>query len=146
MTIHQLSLFLENKPRHLRVPIRALAEARINILAMSLADTKDFGVLRLIVKDWAHARDVLEAAGCVVNISEVIAVEVPDRPGGLDAVMAVLEQAGLDVEYIYSFTSQRKGKAVLVLRFEEPRRACQLLEACRIGVVTCLDDFDQAGA
>jgi len=141
MTIQQLSLFLENKPQQLRVPIHVLAEANINILAMSLADTQEFGVLRLIVRDVAQARAVLERAGCVVNVSEVMAIKVPDHPGGLDTVMATLEQAGLNIEYVYSFSSQCAGTAVLAFRFEDPQRARQALETHHVDVVSRLDDF-----
>jgi hypothetical protein len=119
MKLHQLSLFLENKPRQLRLPSKALAEAGINILTMSLADTQQFGILRLIVEDWQKSKEVLESAGCVVNVTEVLAIEVPDRPGGLDEVLSVVEQHDLNVEYMYSFTFHRGDKAVLVIRFED---------------------------
>ena len=75
-------------------PCRLLAEAGINILTLSLADTQQFGILRLIVADWQKAKQVLEEAGCVVKVTEVVAVEVPDRPGGLAEVLEVIEKAG----------------------------------------------------
>ena len=83
MKIHQLSLFLENKPGHLVEPCRLLADAGINIRTLSVADTQQFGILRMIVSDWQKATAILKDAGCVVNVTEVLAVEVPDRPGGL---------------------------------------------------------------
>ncbi len=81
MKIRQLSLFLENRPGQLRVPFKVLGDAGIDVLTMSLADTQQFGILRLIVRDWKHARDVLEAAGQVVNVTDLLALDVPDRAG-----------------------------------------------------------------
>ena len=139
MKIQQLSLFLENKPRHLRVPTKALADAGINILTMSIADTKEFGILRLIVQDWAKAKAALEKAGCVVKVSEVVAIEVPDRPGGLDGLLAAIESADLNIEYVYSFTAQRGDKAVLVFRFSEPDKAIEALQSKGVSIVTELN-------
>lgn len=139
MRIQQLSLFLENKPRTLRVPTKVLAEAGINILTMSLADTEQFGILRLVVQDGAKAKAVLEKAGCVVNLTDVIAVEVPDRPGGLDGVLAVIEQSELNIEYVYSFTARKGDRAIMVFRFDDPDQAIKTLSANGIGVVTELE-------
>src|SRR5512135_1384483 len=107
MKLHQLSLFLENKPGRLTHPCRALAKAGINILTLSLADTRQFGILRLLVRDWQKAKTVLEQAGCVVNITEVVAIEVADRPGGLEQILEVIEKGKLNVEYMYAFTEKR---------------------------------------
>ncbi|HEY7725003.1 MAG TPA: amino acid-binding protein [Anaeromyxobacteraceae bacterium] len=126
--LQQLSLFLENRPGQLRAPCQALAAAGIDILTLSLADTAQFGILRLIVRDPARAREVLEAAGMVVNATEVVAVEVEDRPGGLAAVLEHVEGAGLSVEYMYAFAvSPGAGKAALVFRFERQGEALELL-------------------
>src|SRR5512137_283890 len=100
MKLVQLSLFLENRPGQLKTPCQVLGRAGIDILSMSLADTQQFGILRLIVEDWQKAKAVLEEAGCVVNVSEVLAVEVPDRPGGLGGVLDAFDQAGLSIEYV----------------------------------------------
>ena len=83
MRIPQLSVFLENKPGHMIVPCRLLSDAGINVVTLSLADSSQFGILRLIVREWQRAREVLEAAGWVVAVTEVLAIEVVDRPGGL---------------------------------------------------------------
>ncbi len=92
--LKQLSLFLENRPGQIKLPCQALGKAGIDILTLSLADTQQFGILRLIVKEWERAKRVLEEAGCVVNVTDVLAVEVPDRPGGLGEVLErSLEQA-----------------------------------------------------
>jgi hypothetical protein len=124
MKLRQLSLFLENRPGQLRAPCEALGRAGIDILTMSLADTAQFGILRLIVRDWERARAVLEAAGMVVNVAEVVPIEVDDRPGGLAAALAALEAAGVGVEYMYAFASgPRPGKAAIVFRFDDADRA-----------------------
>ena len=136
MKLQQLSLFLENKPGQLKLPCRALAKAGINILTLSLADTQQFGILRLIVKDWQGARKALEEAGCVVNATEVLALDVPDRPGGLADLLELLDKAKLDIEYMYAFTSGTRGrKAALIFRFADPDAALKVLHKHEITVV-----------
>jgi hypothetical protein len=128
MKIRQLSLFLENRPGQLRAPCRVLGEAGIDILGMSLADTRQFGILRLIVKEVERARQALEAAGVVVNLTEVLAVDVPDRPGGLAGVLEAFEKVGLGIEYMYACAARGRGEhATLIFRVEEPERAARLL-------------------
>src|SRR5919201_2716650 len=110
--LRQLSLFLENRPGQLRAPCEALGRAGIDIVSMSLADTAQFGILRLIVKDWARAKAVLESAGSVVNVTDVMPIEVDDRAGGIAATLVAIEEAGLGVEYLYAFASAHPpGKA-----------------------------------
>ncbi len=136
MKIRQLSLFLENRPGQLKVPVKVLGDAGIDILTMSLADTAQFGILRIVVADPARAREVLQAEGMVVNVTEVLPVEVDDRAGGLAAVLASIETAGLGIEYMYAFASgSRDGRAVVVFRFEDPDRALELLKARGLRVV-----------
>jgi hypothetical protein len=121
MLIRQLSIFLENRPGQLLEPCRLLGDAGIDILDLSLADTERFGILRLVVEDWQRARAVLEAAGLVVKVTELLALEVPDRPGGLARVLAVFGETGVAVEYLYSFTLRTRGQnAVLLARVEDP--------------------------
>ncbi|HEX7622870.1 MAG TPA: amino acid-binding protein [Anaeromyxobacteraceae bacterium] len=128
MKLRQLSLFLENKPGQLRAPCEALGRAGVDVLTMMLADTAQFGILRLVVKDWQRGREVLEAAGMVVNVAEVVPVEVDDRPGGLAAALAALEQARVGVEYMYPFAAgPRAGKAAIVFRFDDTERALAVL-------------------
>lgn len=136
MKLTQLSLFLENKPRQLRVPTRLLTEAGVNIETLTLADTQQFGILRLIVADWEHAKRALEEAGCVVNVTEVVALEVADQPGGLDRIMAAIEANDLNVEYMYAFTSRRGESAVLIFRFEDPDAAVDKLQSAGINVLS----------
>jgi hypothetical protein len=144
MKLKQLSLFLENKPGQVKVPCKILAQAGINIVTLSLADTQQFGILRLIVKDWEKARKLLEDAGCVVNVTEVIAIDVPDTPGGLFKLLDVFEQAQLAIEYMYAFTwGPNAPTATLVFRFEDPDAAIKALAAKGINVVNSADLFER---
>jgi hypothetical protein len=141
MKIHQLSLFLENKPSQLTEPCRLLAEAGIDIRTLTLADTKQFGILRLIVSDWQKGAHLLEEAGYVVNVTEVVAVEVPDRPGGLAELLGVVEKTGLNIEYMYAFTFGRGETAVLIFRFDDPAAAIEQLQSAGINVVASADVY-----
>ena len=100
MRIPQLSIIIDNKPGHLIAPCKLLAQAGINIVTLALADQKNVGALRLIVRDWQHAREVLEKAGFTVTITEVLAIEVRDRPGGLVELLEIFEQAKINVDYM----------------------------------------------
>jgi hypothetical protein len=142
MKLHQLSLFLENRPGTIKIPVQALADAKINLLALCLADTSEFGILRLIVREWEKGKEILQKAGCVVNVTEVLALDVPDSPGGLASVLALLEHAHLEIEYMYAFTSGQRGKkAALIFRFENPDAAITLLAQHHINVITPIDLF-----
>lgn len=144
MKIHQLSLFLENKPGRLSEPCKALADAGINILTLSLADTQQFGIMRLIVRDWVKAKEVLEKAGFVVNVTEVVATEVADQPGGLANVLSIMEGGGVNIEYMYAFTFRSGDKAVLVFRFDNPDAAIELLKSKSINVVGGVELYERA--
>ena len=148
MTIRQLSLFLENRPGQLRVPCKVLGDAGIDILTMSLADTQQFGILRLIVKEWEKAKRALEGAGIVVNVTEVLAIDVPDRPGGLASVLEAFEKANLGVEYMYALDAGReRGRfATLVFRLADPERAARLLREAGAKLLTSEELFARAGA
>ena len=143
MKLKQLSLFLENKPGALSRPMRILARAAINILTLSIADTDRFGILRLIVRDWEKAKALLEQEGFVVKVTDMVAVEVTDRPGGLAEILDVLEKAGTNVAFMYAFTEKRKGQAVLVFRFDEPDAAIRVLQKKGINVVDSGDLLKQ---
>ena len=108
MIVEQISIFLENKAGRLVEVTRALAEAHINIRALSLADTSDFGILRVIVDDTEKAKMVLKERGLTVGRTNVVAVEVNDQPGGLDHILEVLSEKNINVEYMYAFV-QREG-------------------------------------
>jgi hypothetical protein len=143
MKLHQLSVFIENRPGQLLYPCQVLARAGINIVTLSLADTKDFGILRLIVRDWQAARDALVRAGCVVNVSEVVAIEVEDRPGGLAAVLEVITRAGINVEYMYAFLDKREERGVLVFRFEDPDAALRALEGSGVNIIPSVELYER---
>ena len=136
MKIQQLSIFAENKPGHLAGPCRLLAEQGVDIRALALADTQRFGILRLIVSDSAKATRLLEGAGYVVKTTEVLAVPVADRPGGLAEVLAALEGSPVNIEYMYAFPFGHEGRAVLIFRFDDPDAAIKILQARGVAVLT----------
>jgi hypothetical protein len=135
MKIKQLSVFLENKPGALSAPCRLLAKADINIQTCSLADSREFGILRLIVEDTDKARRLLQQNGFAVKVTEVIALEVTDQPGGLAAILDALEGTGINVEYAYSLTGGTKGHALLLFRFSDPSEALKMLKERKINCV-----------
>lgn len=141
MKIHQLSLFLENQPGQLIEPCSILSRAGIDIRTLTLADTQQFGILRLIVSDWQAGAKVLREAGYVTNITEVVAVEVPDRPGGLTELLTLLEGSGVNIEYMYAFTFGRLDKAVLIFRFDDMDRAIELLKHAEINVLDAVEVY-----
>lgn len=143
MKLHQLSVFLENTPGRLSEPCAVLSKAGINILTLSLADTQQFGILRLLVKDWQKAKKALEDAGCVVNVSEVVAIEVADRPGGLAEILKVMEAEGINIEYMYAFTYRTEDKAVVVFRLDNPDGAIKLLTARGFNVIGSVELYNR---
>lgn len=128
MKVQQISIFLENRAGRLNTVTRVLGDEKVNIRALSLADTSDFGILRLIVDQPDKAKTVLTAEGFTLTLTEVIAVEVPDQPGGLADVLALLSNAGVNVEYMYAFVEKATDKAVLVFRFDDTDRAISALQ------------------
>ena len=128
MKLHQLSIFSENKPGHVIAPCRLLTKEGIDIRALALADTERFGILRMIVSDWRRAKDLLEQSGSVVKVTEVLAVEVPDRPGGLADVLEAFIGTAINIEYMYAFPFVRGEKAVLIFRFDQPDAAIARLQ------------------
>jgi len=143
MKIHQLSLFLENVPGQVIEPCRLLAGSGIDIRTLMLADTEQFGILRLIVSDWQAGAAVLRQAGYVTNITEVVAVEVPDRPGGLVELLQVLDGSNLNIEYMYAFPFGRQGEAVMIFRFGDPDLAIRLLQNSGINVVESIEVYNR---
>ena len=135
MKVSQLSLFVENRPGQLVRPCRILADAGISIITLSLADTGEFGILRLIVDRCDAAEVALTAAGLVVQRTEVIALQIPDRPGGLAEVLTVIEGEGVSIEYMYAFTYGRDGSAILVFRFTDADAAIPALVRAGLAVV-----------
>lgn len=135
MKLHQLSVFMENKPGQLKAVCDALAAANLNIRTMTLADTKEFGIVRIILHEWQQAQTVLEQAGFVATCSEVLALEVPDQPGGLANVLGIIDDANLNVEYMYAFTFGRNDKAILIFRFDNADAALERLKERGINVI-----------
>ncbi len=129
MKVEQISIFIENKSGRLAEITRILGDAGINIRALSLADTSDFGILRLIVNDGEKAKLVLKEKGFTVNKTEVVAVEVPDRPGGLSAILQTLDSEKINVEYMYAFVERCGGNAVIIFRFDETDKAIAVLKS-----------------
>jgi hypothetical protein len=135
MNIKQISVFLENKKGRLVKVIDCLAEEGINVRALSLADTKDFGVLRIIVNDPDKTAAVLKKCGFVVQETDVIGIEVEDRPGGLSKILEILDSEDLNVEYMYATVEHTKDKAVVIFKIDEYKKAVEALKARGIGVI-----------
>ena len=137
MKIKQLSLFIENKTGTLNSVCQVLQKNNLNIQTLSLADTQQFGILRLLVSEWERAEKVLEEAGFVVKITEVLALPVEDHPGGLASILNILDRNQLSVEYIYAFTFGKNNTAAIVFRFEDPDKAEEILGNC-VFTIVCL--------
>lgn len=135
MHVKQISVFLENKAGRLSEVTAILSEAKINIRALSVADTSDFGVLRLIVSDNQKALEALKNNGFSVGITDVVAVEVADRPGGLHQILDLLHNAQINVEYMYAFVQQNGNHAVMIFRFDHIDEAVKLLEQNGLTVI-----------
>ena len=118
MKVKQISVFLENKVGHVRTVTEELKKANLNMRAISLADSEDFGILRIVVEDPDKAYNILRAANHAVKETDVIAVEVPDHPGGLCDVLTMMEQCNVNIEYMYTVLEKNTDKAVIILRVE----------------------------
>ncbi len=127
MEVQQISVFLENESGRLAEVADVLARNGINIRTLSLADMAEFGILRLIVDDTDKARRVLKDGGFTVSKTEVIAVAVPDRPGGLRAILAALDGKGINVEYMYAFVQKSGENAIIIFRVDDIRSAVETL-------------------
>lgn len=135
MRVEQISIFLENKAGRLAEVTGILGGAGINIRALSLADTSDFGILRLIVNDHEKAKQILKDHGFTVGRTEVVAVEVEDRPGGLHQILRTLFEANINVEYMYAFVQQSGKNAVLIFRFDDIDSAVDVLARNGVTVI-----------
>ncbi len=136
MRVEQIAVFLENKSGRLAEITRILAAENVNIRALSVADTADFGILRLIVDKVDQAKKILKNNGFTVGKTNVIAVEVADQPGGLASVLKTIEAAGLNVEYMYAFVNKHGENAVLIFRFNDMDHAIESLEKAGVMVLT----------
>ena len=136
MKVEQLSIFLENKAGRLAEVTQTLKEAGINIRALSLADTSDFGILRLIVDDTAKAEAVLKKGGFTVGRTFVVGVVVDDNPGGLNAILEILSAYDVNVEYMYAFVQKDGSSATLIFRFDRIDQAIEVLKSKGIPIIT----------
>ena len=135
MAIRQISVFVENKPGRLTEITGFLAEGGVSIRAFSIADTTDFGILRLIVSDTQKAAEVLKAAGVAVSITEVVGISIPDVTGAFAKVVKVLADAGENVEYAYAFLTPEAGHAYVIVRVDDNAVATAVLQGNGITVI-----------
>ena len=141
MTIEQLSVFVENKPGKLVETLEILAKAGIDLRALSLADTADFGILRIIVDRPADALKALQDSGYLIRSNDVIPVSIGDKPGGLAKVLRILADAGVDVEYTYAFVAHASDKAYVILRVADNDVAIKILNENSIPLLSGEDMF-----
>jgi hypothetical protein len=134
--VEQISIFLENKSGRLAEVADILARNGINVRALSLADTADFGIFRLIVSDTEKAVTLLKDNGFTTAKNEVVAVEVPDRPGGLAGILAALRGKSINVEYMYAFVQKNEDKAVLIFRFDDIEKAIDALQKSDVRILS----------
>ncbi len=135
MKITQVSVFLENKKGRLYEATAVLGARGIDIKALTIAENEKFGVLRMIVDRPDEALAAFEAGGFVASMTEIIAVEVGDHPGGLAAVLKVFDEEGVNVEYLYAFVEKSVDKAIVVFRFDDTDKAIEVLRRHHIGIV-----------
>ncbi len=136
MTVKQLSIFVENRSGRMAEITRKIADANIDIRALSIADTTDFGILRLIVDKPEQAEKALKEKGCTVSLTDVIAVRIADKPGGFADAIKVLNEAGIDVEYMYAFVCRREGEACVIIRVADNEKAVAVFERSGIGMLS----------
>ncbi len=135
MDVEQLSIFIENKSGRLAEVTSILSNAGINIRALYLADTADFGILRLIVNDTEKAKNVLRFNGFTVEKTKVVAIEVPDRPGGLSGILNTIKDEGINVEYMYAFVAKSGENAIVIFRFDDSERAVDVLKKSGVRII-----------
>ena len=135
MKVEQISIFLENRAGRLAEVTRVISEAGVNIRALSLADTSDFGILRLIVTDSEKAKTVLKEKGFTVGRTTVIAIEVEDKPGGLHHILTTLSETGINVEYMYAFVQQAGKNAIIIFRFDRTDQAIEALKDTGVKII-----------
>ena len=140
MTVHQISVFLENKPGKLAAFTEVLRQNNINMRAMSIAEAPDFGIARIIVDDPYHAVCVLKEAGYVLSITPVLAVGIPDEAGSLFRILNILGENGINVEYTYAFTSRTKDRAYMIFRVADNDKAIDVLSRNDIQLI-CQDEM-----
>lgn len=135
MKVKQISVFLENKPGRLVKVTELLGKNNINIRALSVADTTDFGILRLIVTEPDRTSEILKEEGFAYSLTDVIAVEVPDNPGGLAGILAYLEENKINIEYVYAFLQKSLESAIVVFRVEDLNGAIKILQSKQVKIL-----------
>ena len=141
MTIQQLSVFVENRPGKLVEALETLSDAKVDLRALTIADTADFGILRTIVDKPEHALEVLTKAGFLVKSNEVLAVVIGDRPGGLASVVRILSEAGIDIEYTYAFVAHSRDNAYVIIRVGNNDAAVKVLTMSGITMLTAKEMY-----
>ena len=136
MFVEQISIFLENKSGRLAEVTKILGDNQIDISALSIADTTDFGILRLIVNNPEKAVHVLKEKGFTVSSTSVIAIGIQDRPGGLSKALEILDQAKIGIEYMYAFVGKAEDEAMVLLRVEDPTKAVETLRTNDVSVLS----------
>ncbi len=136
MFVKQLSIFVENKNGRIQTIIDTLSASGVNISALSIADTTDFGILRMIVDSPDKAREALREIGVISKCTDVIAVYIDDKTGGLAEVLRVVSHEGVGIEYMYAFLGRVEGKAIMVLKADDPEKAVAVLKADGIELAT----------
>ena len=142
MTVKQISVFIENKPGTMGELTEVLSKNQIDMRALSLAETSDFGIARIITDDVYHAVQVLKEEDYVCSVTKVLAVAIPDEPGALAKVIRFLGDAGVNVEYMYAFITRKKDTAYMIFRVEDNEAAIKVLTKHNVKLV-CQDDLDQ---
>jgi hypothetical protein len=128
MKLKQISIFLENREGRLLKALNILSMAKINIRALSIADTSEFGILRMIVPEPERAKEILEESNFVVKVNDVIAVGVSDEPGGLESILEALNKSNINIEYLYAFVEKKRDNAIVVIRTENIDEGIKALE------------------
>lgn len=136
MAVKQISVFVENTSGRLAEVTRLLAAAKVNLRAITIADTADFGILRIIADDSARAVDAFKKAGFTAKVTEVIGVEVPDKPGGLADVMEIFHREGVNIEYLYASLEHVKEKAVVIFKVEDVTHGLKICEQHRLSLIS----------
>ncbi|WP_296783414.1 amino acid-binding protein [uncultured Methanobrevibacter sp.] len=142
MAVKQVSVFVENKEGRIKKAIDTLAKENINIRALSIADTTKYGILRLIVSDNEKAIAALEKDGFIVKENEVIILAVPDEPNGLNSTLAVFDEKGINLEYLYAFVSSKTDEAIVVMRLENMEKAVAALNESNVKILDAEDIKD----
>ena len=135
----QISVFVENQRGRLADVTQCLGDNGIDLSALSIADTADFGILRLIVDKPEQAERALRDSGFAVSVTEVISLSVDDRPGGLAAALSVMDSCGIDIDYMYAFIKRNEDKAMVIVRVDKPAEAVELLRGTPIGLPSVTD-------